>query len=115
MSRSGSLKSYWSMISNIGAKSFGTGQKAKENRRIIQKLSGVKLSVSPTLKQVRKAFKNFTKEKKRRAKLFQKEVNTERKLQGRKDKISLKDAFELMPDYLIDGTSSEDFPTGESP
>ena len=59
--------------------------------------------------------KIFKQRKTKRAKAYQKEANEARKMQGRKDKMSLKDAFELMPEYLIDGSSSEDFPTGESP
>ena len=115
MTRAGSLRSYWSMVTNIHKKVSGTNQSEKETRRIIKKLTGVKLRSFPDNKQVRKAIKIFRQRKKIRARAYQKEVNETRKMLGRKDKLTLVEAFDLMPEYTIDGTSSEDFPTGESP
>lgn len=115
MTRSGSMRSYWSMVTNIHKKVSGTNDSEKETRRIIKKLTGVKLNTFPDNKKVRKAIKIFKERRKKRAKAYQKEVNETRKMLGRKDKITLKDALDLMPEYTIDGASSEDFPTGESP
>ena len=108
MTRSGKLKSYWSFLSNVVRKSTGTSEEAKTTRRVIKKLTGVKLKTFDNSKQVRKALKKWKQIKEKLAREYQKEVFKETG-----NKITLKQARQLIPDFNIDGTSSEDFPTGE--
>lgn len=115
MTKSGKLISYWSYVSNVTRKCVGTSEEAKAARKAVRKLTKIRLPTFPTQKHTRKAIKKWKKILKEKAKEYQTEVKKAKKDGRYIGKIpTLKEAQNLMPAFNVDGTPSEDFPSGES-